>query len=365
MRILLIGPISEHGSIPPYLDVLAQGLTALGAEVDRVGTTGVPYDTEAGAFWRAERIEREADALLNGLDLGRYDVMSVHFGNLEVEQLLPARWARLPHPPAVYHVHSLDWTLFSEHIPSAELRGQVAEGIRTMDGFLCFGSYAQKAISGQGRPGTPSRVSYLPTTIPEGVPVPSRARADQDTPLASLYGYPSTWKDPAGLVAAFGLMRHGMRFSLAGPGWCDPAQSGVSLPAGPIRYGPVELTVQDQYMGVPERVALTSVTDLAVFPYQPVRTFQGSGAIADYLANGVPVLATDVANMAELVGPAGQIIPAGDPAVLARALDRFAGDPDHRAALAAEAASRAHNFQPRTHAAECLSFYREVVERTT
>jgi glycosyltransferase involved in cell wall biosynthesis len=61
-------------------------------------------------------------------------------------------------------------------------------------------------------------------------------------------------------------------------------------------------------------------TDLAVLPYKEHPGFQGSGAVTDYLARGVPVVATDVANMRELVGEAGVIVPPGDPAALASAL---------------------------------------------
>jgi len=363
MRILLIGPDHEGGSLPPYLDVLARGLRGLGTEVDRLGSGGVPYDTAVGGFWPAERISAEADALLEGADLAAYDLLSVHFGNHEVEQLLPARWVGRQRPPTVYHVHSLAWTLFREHVPSPDLLREVYDGIHAMDAFVCFGSYAASSIAELGAPGALALVSYLPTTIPDGTPVPELVSGSASVPLASLYGYPAPWKDVAGLLEAFRLMRNPLRFVLAGPYWDDPDQVGVVLARGTARYGPVELTVRPRYMGVADRVMLAAESDLAVFPYQPIRTFQGSGAIADYLAHGVPVLATGVANMAELVGPAGRVVPPGDPAALAAELDRFAADPGHRAALDAAAAERAGLFQPLAHAKACLGFYREVLKR--
>lgn len=366
MKILLIGPHENKGSLPPYLDVLAEGLRAHGAEVDRLGAPGVPYDTENNRFRSAESIIDEARTLLEQVDLTRYDVLSVHFGNLEVEQLLPTLWAGQPRPPAVYHVHSLAWTLFEKHVPSPGLRAKVSEGIRAMDGFLCFGTYGMETIAGLGRPGTPARVSFLPTTITDGTPVPPRTAPAPGAPLrASLYGFPAPWKNVPGLLEAFRLMRHPMVFTLAGgPGWLDPAQTGANLRPGSTRYGPVELIVRDQYMGVADRVALVAEADLAVFPYQPIETFQGTGALADYARHEVPVLATDVANMAELVGPAGQIVPPGDPAALAAGMDRFISDPTHRAALNKAAATRAERFSPLNHAATCLAFYREVMNRT-
>lgn len=87
------------------------------------------------------------------------------------------------------------------------------------------------------------------------------------------------------------------------------------------------------YLDPGQRRALTAATDVAVFPYRNSPAFQGSGAITDYLAPGVPVVATDVANMADLIGDgddaAGDVVPPGDPADLARALDRYS-DQDHQ-----------------------------------
>lgn len=101
-------------------------------------------------------------------------------------------------------------------------------------------------------------------------------------------------------------------------------------------------------------------SDFAVFSYRPHPTFQGSGAIADYLAHGVPVVATDVANLAELVGDAGLIVPPGDIRAFAAAMDRLAGDTRLRRRLSEAARCRAPGFRPSAHASACLGFYREV-----
>src|SRR5262249_8941899 len=115
-----------------------------------------------------------------------------------------------------------------------------------------------------------------------------------------------------------------------------------------------------EYLDGPARAALVAGSAAGVFAYRPEPTFQGSGAIADYLAHGRPVIATDVANMAELADSAGVITPVGDPAALAAALDRYATDPGHRAALRAAAAERAHLFTAAGHAAACRALYQQV-----
>lgn len=107
MRILLIGPCHPVGSIPPYLDVLAAALRHCGARVHRIGSAGVPYEPAARAFWPADRILEHASGLLRDIDIyididiGAYDVISLHFGNLEIEQLLPVLWAGRRRPPVV------------------------------------------------------------------------------------------------------------------------------------------------------------------------------------------------------------------------------------------------------------------------
>ncbi|MGW5689097.1 glycosyltransferase [Nonomuraea sp. NPDC003754] len=355
MRILLVGPRHDGGSIPPYLDVLQRGLAAAGATVERLGSAGPPYDEQLGRFWTSEQIIAAASTLADA-SLRGFDVVSLHFGNLEIEQLLPLMWRDRQRPPIVYHVHTLAPTLFRKHVPDPGLSAAVADSMHRMDGYVYFGRYAARALPASG----PYGVAFLPTTIPAGIPIPAQARGG-GAPLASLYGYPAPWKDAAGLIAALAQLRQPVSFHLAGPFWDDPAQAGVTLQPGTSSYGRAHLTVAPIYMEAAARAALVAASSVGVFPYQPVSTFQGSGAIADYLAHGVPVIATDVANMAELAGSAGVIVPPGDPAALAAALDRFAADAIHREALRRAAAERSHLFTADVHAAACLEVYEQAI----
>jgi glycosyltransferase involved in cell wall biosynthesis len=150
---------------------------------------------------------------------------------------------------------------------------------------------------------------------------------------------------------------------LAGPFWDDPAQAGADLTREStafVPHGPVEVTVVAEYLSHGARRALAAASHFAVFPYRPQPAFQGSGAIADYLAHGVPVLATDVANMAEITGDAGLITPPGDPAAFAGSLDRFAADHAFRARMRTAASQRAHLFTAGHHARACLRLYEQV-----
>lgn len=113
-----------------------------------------------------------------------------------------------------------------------------------------------------------------------------------------------------------------------------------------------QLVVLPGYLGPADRAALVHASAAGVFPYQPHPSFQGSGAIADYLAHAVPVIATDVANMAELTGDAGHIVPADDPRALAAALETVASGGTAAANLAHHAAARAGRFTAETHATQ-------------
>jgi hypothetical protein len=228
VRILLIGPDHDAGSVPPFLAVLAEGLRAQGATVDRLGSRTPPLD-DRGAFWPTEQIVAAADALLASVDLGAYDLLSIHFGNNEIEQLLPVRWAGRPRPPAVHHVQSLGWTLFSTQVVHRRLWEAVVNGVYQMDGLIYFGSYARQALATTPAAGIRSEIAFFPTTIPDDTttPAPSlqsaaiRVLSVHDGRLrATLYGFasPCPWKDLPSLLAAF----ERMRVRCASPCWALP-----------------------------------------------------------------------------------------------------------------------------------------------
>ncbi|MBV8542337.1 MAG: glycosyltransferase [Pseudonocardiales bacterium] len=170
----------------------------------------------------------------------------------------------------------------------------------------------------------------------------------------------------AGLLqAAVERMRVPARIVLAGEFWDDPAQAGVDLTHAttPIRVGVGEFVVVPGYLGSAQRAALVRASAAAVFPYRPHPSFQGSGAIADYLAHGRPVVATNIGNMAELVGGAGRIVPAGQSVALAAAMDVIAAGGTTASELAHRASVRAGRFTASAHAARCLGVYRQVLHR--
>lgn len=70
--------------------------------------------------------------------------------------------------------------------------------------------------------------------------------------------------------------------------------------------------------------------------------------VTEALARGVPVLATDVAGIAETLGAAGMTVPPGDAAALAQGLRDWFGDPGRRRALRGAARVRRGMLAPWT-----------------
>lgn len=70
--------------------------------------------------------------------------------------------------------------------------------------------------------------------------------------------------------------------------------------------------------------------------------------VTEALARGIPVLATDIAGIAETLGPAGIVVPPGDPVALARGLHKWFAGPGLRSALRREALVRRGMLAPWT-----------------
>ena len=161
----------------------------------------------------------------------------------------------------------------------------------------------------------------------------ARARAG-DPPLLALFaGRDAPGKGVPELLAAWRRTRiaaDGGILALAGP----PAASG----AGVMALGPLEPADLRNFF---------AAADVVVVPSVPTRSFREPWGLVvnEAMLQRTCVIATDAVGAAAggLVsgGETGVVVPAGDPAALAAAIDALAGDPGRRTALAAAGARAA------------------------
>lgn len=370
----MVGPTHMEGSLPPYIDTLARELCALGASVDRLGMDSIPVDEDTRVFWSEEEVEVAAKRLLNEVTLTNYDLISIYFGNDEIEQLIPVLWKDLPRPPAVYHVHNTDHSLFSESIPNADLYDAVIQSLHELDGFVHFSNFSKKISAPMLGMGKPSIVSFYTTGIPPDTKEVALedalgfkiAWSNKDFPLLSMFGFASPWKDLPVLLNALERIDSPTRFILGGPGWRDPRRARVDLSeamaSSTRRIGKTEITLLPTFLNHEQRLALMRSSAAGVFPYISHNAFQGSGVVTEYLAEGIPVVATNVGSFQELVGGGGLVVPPNDAESLALAIKQLLS-PSQFATCKQVAKVRAPLFSPQKHAEDCMEFYESLLLR--
>lgn len=89
--------------------------------------------------------------------------------------------------------------------------------------------------------------------------------------------------------------------------------------------------------------------------------WEGFGLTAvELMAAGLPVVASDVAGLRDIVGDAGMPVSPGDPSALAAAINRVAGDPTLREELHSKGLRRARDFDIAATAEAYLNLYRKL-----
>ncbi|MDX3538682.1 glycosyltransferase family 4 protein [Streptomyces sp. MB09-01] len=172
------------------------------------------------------------------------------------------------------------------------------------------------------------------------------------------------------LITVGSLVPHRGYFLLldAAREWRDlePAPLLVVAGEGPLR---AELSRRIAAEGLPVRllgrrrdaVQLLAAADLAVLPSRrEARALLAQEA----LRMGVPLVATAVGGVPELVGEGAVLVPPGDAAALASAVTGLLADPERRAALAAAGRVQAATWPSEDDTvAQVLSVYDELMER--
>ena len=131
-----------------------------------------------------------------------------------------------------------------------------------------------------------------------------------------------------------------------------------------------ELRTQVQNLGLGDRVSFTGfradiaaeLARLDVLVHASVVPEPFGQVVVEGMAAGVAVIASDAGGPAEIIERerSGLLVPPGDVAALAAALQRLAGDSTLRARLAAAGLERARAYEPAAVAPQVLAVYRSV-----
>ena len=152
------------------------------------------------------------------------------------------------------------------------------------------------------------------------------------------------------------------------------AIAGADLPPYTVQFiggGPLQSDLEDHAAKINVPLTITGTlphdrflhtlakADICVVPSR----YEGFGiAAAEAMALSIPVVATNVGGLPEVVGNAGIIVPAGDKAALRDAIIALAKTPDRRSAMGSAGADRVHEKFSHTHSAKILStFYKSEI----
>ncbi|MEU0740535.1 glycosyltransferase family 4 protein [Streptomyces sp. NPDC006134] len=145
----------------------------------------------------------------------------------------------------------------------------------------------------------------------------------------------------------------------------DPVPLAVVAGEGPLRAA-LQRRIEDE--GLPVRLIgrrddvtdLLAAADLALLPS---RREARSLLAQEALHARVPLVATDVGGIPELVGDAAELVPYGDAEALAQAVVRLLGDPGRRAELREKGARQAATWPTEDETvAQVLSVYDELTQ---
>lgn len=191
--------------------------------------------------------------------------------------------------------------------------------------------------------------------IPNGIDVAAfAAAADGVRPDRASVAFVGRYDEPRkGMAVLLDALRRldrpGLRLTVVGPG------DAVALrrAAGPLPadiLGPVD--------DVTKATALASATVFCA-PHTGGESF--GMVVAEAMAAGTPVVASDLDAFRAVLGGAAAFVPPGDPGALARGLGAVLDDPRHRAALAAAGRIRVAAYDWSVVAAAVERVYRAAV----
>ncbi len=284
--------------------------------------------------------------------LGRVDVVHAHLshGGSVVRKTLPLLAARIRGVPAIVHGHSFNFSGWFDRLP-VPARSLVRTALRA-DRWLVLGEdlARQYRRSLQLQPDQ-IQVLHNPVALPPSTPPRHR---DPATLSVLFLGRLGQRKGAYDLLHALERLpapvRSRLHVILAGDGEVDKVRALVAA------QGLGDTVDVVGWIEPPERDELLSRADIFVLPSYDEGLPM---AILEAMAHGVVPLTTPVGGIPDAVtdGVEGLLVPPGEPALLAAALQRLAEHDDLRERLSAAARVRAQAFDISVWRAELASLW--------
>ncbi len=188
--------------------------------------------------------------------------------------------------------------------------------------------------------------------IPNGVDVTRYAGPPRErTGIAFVGRYDEQRKGMAVLLDALHRMTHPARLTVVGPGDRHALLRAAGAVAGRVDVlGPVD-----------DPAKVDALRSAAVFCAPHLHGESFGIVLAEAMAAGAPVVASDLPAFRSVLGPAGDLVPPGDAAALARALDTLLADPHRRRSLTAAGRERVAAYDWPVVAEQVDAVYRAAV----
>lgn len=349
MRCLLIGP--KHNGIGRYMRLLWSGLNLNGVSTDWLGFPELCFD-------KREVLQR-AQEFANGIDLASYDLVHIHFGMYDMEQVLLLYLRDSVKPRWIFSAHSISGRLFAK-LADQELHAEVDRQLHAIfDHYIFFSSYGASgfgATIGNGATRLFYPSTHEPTALKPEDEEAIRERYNLPDEFLALPGYPSPWKDHETLIQALSMIGDPVDFIFAGPWWSEKIVKDA------IHRGPVQIRVLDRELDELEFLHVIRRSLFGVLAYQEHATRQGVGVIANYLWEGKACIVSDAMCLPEYVGEAGIVVPQRDAKALSSAISLLLHDVGRRRQLESLARQRADSLMSwRVHLEQHKRLYQHVL----
>jgi glycosyltransferase involved in cell wall biosynthesis len=367
MKVQLVDP---SAFTPPYDRALAAALARAGAEVElvtsrflygpvpaadgyRVDERFYRHSTRRGLKARTRLPVKAAEHVPEMLRFRRdADADVVHYQWLTVPALDPHLLPKLR--PRVMTAHYI--------LPPRPSRRQVATARRAfaaMDAVVAHSEHSAARLREEVGL-DPSRVRVIPhgafdylTRLPEEKPLPPEL-SDAEGPVVLCFGLLRPYKGIENLLEAFAGVEGAELWVVGNP----------RMEVGPLRElaaaSPGRVRLVTRFVDDAEIPAIFRRADLVVLPYLEA---EHSGVLYTGLAFGKPLLLSAVGGFPEVAATgAARLVPPGDTAALATAIEELIADQEALAAMAAAAARAAAGpFSWEQTARLTLDLYRELI----